>query len=308
MTTTPAPRSAVSRARAVRVRLGAYIVLMKPRVMELLLLTTAPTMILASGGWPDGWQLVATLIGGVASSGSAAAFNMYLDRDMDAVMSRTARRPIVTGEISARAALVFAWVLACIATVWFAAFVNLLAAGLSAAAIFWYVVVYTILLKRRSAQNIVWGGLAGCFPVLIAWAAATGTLAWPPLVLVGVVFLWTPAHYWPLSVKYADDYRRAGVPMLGAVRPPAHVAARVLVYAAATVACSLVLVPVAGMGLVYAITAGVAGAWFIAEAGRNIHAARRNPVNATPIRVFVVSNAYLAILFIAVAIDPLVRS
>lgn len=291
-----------------RDRVRAYIALMKPRVMELLLLTTAPTMILAGSGWPSGWLLGATLLGGAASSGSAAAFNMYLDRDMDAVMSRTRGRPIVTGAISARSALIFAWVLAGFSTIWFAVTVNVLAATLSVAAIFWYVVVYTLILKRRTSQNIVWGGLAGCFPVLIAWAAVTGTLDWPALVLVGVVFLWTPAHYWPLSVKYADDYRRARVPMLGAVRRPAHVAGRVLIYACATVACSLALIPTAGMGLTYMGTALVAGAWFLIEAGRNLRHSRRSGTRAAPIRVFVVSNVYLALLFLAIAADPLVRA
>lgn len=287
-------------------KLRAYIALTKPRVMELLLITTAPTMILAGGAWPGWWPLLATLIGGAASSGSAAAFNMYLDRDMDAVMRRTADRPIVTGAVSPRAALLFAWALAVFSTVWFALVVNVIAALLSVAAIVWYVVIYTMWLKRRSPQNIVWGGLAGCFPVLIAWAAVTGALAWPPVVLLGVVFFWTPAHYWPLSMKYADDYRRAGVPMLGAIRPAVFVAVRVLGYAILTAACSLLLIPVAGMGVVYSVTALGVGAWFVTDAVRTLVAFRRRPESAKPMRVFVTSNMYLALLFIAVAVDPFV--
>ena len=290
-----------------RGRLGAYVALTKPRVMELLLLTTAPTMVLAQGGLPSLWSVGATLVGGAASAGSAAVFNMYLDRDMDAQMSRTSGRPIVTGEISPRAALIFAWSLALFATAWFATLVNVLAASLSALAILWYVVVYTVVLKRRTTQNIVWGGLAGSFPVLIAWASATGTLAWSAVLLFVVVFLWTPAHYWPLSVRYGEDYRRVGVPMLGAVRSPTRVAASVLRYAIATTVCALGLVPLAQMGAVYAAAALLGGAWFVWHAWRYLCAARSaTPENARPMRVFMASNAYLALLFIALAVDTLV--
>lgn len=288
-----------------RDRVSAYVALMKPRVMELLLLTTAPTMILAQEALPDVSRIVVTLVGGAASAGSAAVFNMYFDRDIDARMQRTAGRPIVSGEVSPRAALVFAWLLAAFATAWFALLVNGLAAALSAAAISWYVVVYTLVLKRRTPQNIVWGGLAGCFPVLIAWASVTGTLGWPAAVLFVVVFLWTPAHYWPLSVRHRDDYRRVGVPMLGAVRSSARVAASVLGYAVATVLCALVLVPVAQTGPVYLVTAAVAGAWFVWHCVRYLRRARSG-ADAEPIKVFVASNIYLALLFIAVAADTFV--
>ena len=290
-----------------RGRLGAYVALTNPRVMELLLLTTAPTMVLAHGGLPSLGSVVATLVGGAASAGSAAVFNMYLDRDMDALMSRTSGRPIVTGEISPRAALAFAWSLALFATAWFSVSVNVLAAALSAAAILWYVVVYTMVLKRRTTQNIVWGGLAGSFPVLIAWASATGTLAWPAALLFVVVFLWTPAHYWPLSVRYGDDYRRAGVPMLGAVRSPDRVAASVLWYAVATTVCALGLIPLAQMGMLYSATASMGGAWLVWHAARYLRAARSAaPENARPMRVFVASNVYLALVFIAVAVDTVI--
>lgn len=288
-------------------RLGSYLALTKPRVMELLLLTTAPTTILARGDWPDPLLILATLVGGAASAGSAAVFNMYFDRDIDVLMTRTAGRPIVTGEVSPRSALVFAWVLAAFATVWFTILVNPLAAALSAVAIIWYVVVYTLILKRRTPQNIVWGGLAGCFPVLIAWASVTGTLAWPAVALFLVVFFWTPAHYWPLSVRYRDDYRRAGVPMLGAVRAPERVAVQVLVYAIVTVLCALLLIPIAPMGIVYSAVAAVAGGWFIWNAVRFLVDARtRSQSEARPMRVFVASNVYLGLLFTAVAVDVVI--
>jgi protoheme IX farnesyltransferase len=297
-----------SRRRRARARLRAYTVLIKPRVLELLLVTTAPMMILAARGLPDLWLFVATLIGGAASASAASVFNMYLDRDIDAQMARTSSRPLVTGEITPRAALVFAWLLALGSTAWFAVFVNTTAALLSAFAIFFYSVVYTMLLKRRTTQNIVWGGIAGCFPVLIGWAAVTGSVAPAPLVLFLVVFFWTPAHYWPLSVRYAGDYRRAGVPMLGAVRGLVHVGSRVAAYAVATVATSLVLIPVGGMGLIYTAVAVGAGAWFVGEAVRLLVVSRRaGDREPRPMRVFHASNGYLTLLFVAVAVDPLLH-
>lgn len=293
-----------TRPRRQRGRVGAYLALTKPRVMELLLLTTAPTMILAQGGLPNPVLVVATLVGGAASAGSAAVFNMYIDRDIDVLMTRTSSRPIVTGEISPRNALRFAWLLAAFSTVWFAVIVNPLAATLSVCAIFWYVVVYTMILKRRTTQNIVWGGLAGCFPVPIAWASVTGTLAWPSVALFFVVFFWTPAHYWPLSVRYRDDYRRAGIPMLGAIRAPSRVATAVLGYAFSTVLCSLSLIPLAQMGPVYAVISVLAGGWFLWHALRFVQRARSQPpTDARPMRVFLASNVYLAVLFVAVAVD-----
>ena len=296
------------RPRRPRGRVQAYVTLTKPRVMELLLLTTAPTMVLARGGLPDLASIGITLVGGAASSGSAAVFNMYLDRDLDAQMNRTRNRPIVTGEVSPRAALIFAWVLAVFSTAWFALLVNPLASALSIMAIVWYVVIYTVILKRRTVQNIVWGGLAGCFPVVIAWASETNSVGAPALVLFLVVFFWTPAHYWPLSVRYADDYRRAGVPMLGAVRTPVQVASSVLGYAVATVACALALIPVAGMGAVYSTAATLGGCWFVWHAWRYRSATKSDKAeNARPMRVFAASNVYLAILFMAVAMDTLVR-
>jgi protoheme IX farnesyltransferase len=282
----------------------AYIALTKPRVMELLLVTTIPVMFLAAGGVPSLWLIVATVIGGALSAGSAAAFNCYIDRDIDKVMKRTKNRPLVTGELTPRQAYVFAWILAVVSTGWLLLTTNALTAALSVAAILFYVFIYTLWLKRRTSQNIIWGGIAGCFPVLIGWAAVTDSLTWAPLVLFGVVFLWTPPHYWPLSMKYRDDYASVGVPMLGVVRGRAVVGLQVILYAWATVACSLLLVPIAQMGAVYSATAIGAGGWFIYETHRLYNHAIRHE-NASPMRVFHGSITYLTLLFLAIAIDPL---
>ncbi|AZC13826.1 MULTISPECIES: heme o synthase [unclassified Microbacterium] len=282
----------------------AYIALTKPRVLELLLVTTVPVMILAQNGLPNLWLVLATVIGGSLSAGSAAAFNMYLDRDIDAHMQRTENRPLVTGEVTPRGALVFAWSLAVASTLWLLLTTNPLAAGLSAGAIFFYVVVYTMILKRRTEQNIVWGGIAGCFPVLIGWTAVTGSLSWTPFVLFLLVFLWTPPHYWPLSMKYRGDYAEVDVPMLGATRTGSQVGLQVILYAWATVACSLLLIPVAGMGLVYTVSAVVFGGWFIYESHRLYNRAVRG-TEPRPMRVFHASISYLTLLFVAIAVDPL---
>ncbi|KZE90745.1 heme o synthase [Microbacterium sp. TNHR37B] len=282
----------------------AYVQLTKPRVLELLLVTTVPVMILAQNGLPDLWLVLATVIGGSLSAGSAAAFNMYLDRDIDAHMQRTENRPLVTGEVSPRGALVFAWTLAIASTAWLLLATNWLAAALSAFAIFFYVVVYTIILKRRTEQNIVWGGIAGCFPVLIGWSAVTGSLSWTPFILFLLVFLWTPPHYWPLSMKYKGDYADVDVPMLGATRGGTQVGLQVILYAWATVASSLLLIPVAPMGIVYTVSALVFGGWFIVESHVLYNRAVRGE-QARPMRVFHASITYLTLLFVAIAIDPL---
>ena len=296
--------------RAARERPGfarkarAYVALTKPRVIELLLVTTAPVMVLAQNGIPNLWLVVATLIGGSLSAGSAGAFNCYIDRDIDRVMERTKNRPLVTGELSDREALVFAWLVGIASIVWLAVTTNLLAAALSAAAIFFYVVVYTLWLKRRTAQNIVWGGIAGCFPVLIGWAAVTGSLNWAPVILFFVVFLWTPPHYWPLSMRYRADYASVNVPMLAVVRGRTLVGLQVVLYAWATVACSLLLIPVASMGILYTVVAVAAGGWFIIESHRLYSTAIRHD-EVKPMRVFHSSISYLTLLFIAVGVDPL---
>jgi protoheme IX farnesyltransferase len=287
-----------------RRKLKAYISLTKPRVVELLLVTTVPTMILAANGIPNLWLVLATVIGGYMSAGSAGAFNCYIDRDIDRVMKRTRKRPLVTGELSDREAIVFAWALGVASILVLGFFANWVAAGLSLVAILLYVVFYTLILKRRTPQNIVWGGVAGCMPVLIGWAAVTGSLDWAPFILFGVIFLWTPPHYWPLSMKYRSDYKEAGVPMLAVVRGRAAVGLQVILYAWAMVACSLLLIPVAHMGLFYTAIALVAGGWFLYESHRLYNLAIRHE-NVSPMRVFHGSIAYLTLIFLAVAIDPL---
>lgn len=296
--------SARSGTRSIGRTLNAYLALTKPRVIELLLVVTAPTMILAQNGIPSLWLVLATLIGGALSAGSAGAFNCYIDRDIDRVMNRTQGRPLVTGELTDRQALVFAWALGVASIAWLWIFTNWLAAALSLAAILLYVVFYTIILKRRTSQNIVWGGAAGCMPVLIGWAAVTGDLAWPPIILFAIIFLWTPPHYWPLSMKYRADYQAAGVPMLAVIRGRAQVGLQVILYAWATLACSLLLIPIANMGLLYSLVALATGTWFIYETHRLYNLAiRHEPVS--PMRVFHGSITYLTLLFVAIAIDPL---
>ncbi|MGX9347952.1 heme o synthase [Microbacterium sp. KNMS] len=307
MSTTIVDSDRTSRQRLGR-KIRAYVALTKPRVLELLLVSTVPVMFLAADGVPNLWLVLATVIGGSLSAGSAAAFNMYIDRDIDAHMARTENRPIVTGEISPRSALVFAWTLAIVSTVWFLATTNLLTASLSAFAIFFYVVIYTMILKRRTEQNIVWGGIAGCFPVLIGWAAVTNGLDWAPFILFALVFLWTPPHYWPLSIKYAVDYENTDVPMLGATRSGSQVGLQIILYAWATVACSLLLIPVAGMGLVYSVSALVFGGWFIYESHRLYNRTvleQDGESRPRPMRVFHASITYLTLVFVAVAVDPL---
>lgn len=304
MNSTVVDRQADNRSTGVIRTIKAYIALTKPRVIELLLLTTAPVMILANQGIPSLWLIFATLFGGALSAGSAGVFNCYCDRDIDRVMNRTMNRPLVTGEISSRNALIFAWSLGVVAIFWLGFTVNWLCAILSLAAILFYVLVYTLVLKRRTAQNIIWGGAAGCMPVLIGWSAVTPPVSWAPWVLFGVIFLWTPAHYWPLSMKYRDDYHRAGVPMLPVIRGKVFVGVQTVLYAWATVACSLLLVLLAPMGYLYLVVAILAGCWFIYEAQR-LSAATFREENVQPMRVFHASISYLTVLFLAVALDPL---
>ena len=289
---------------AVARKAKAYLALTKPRIIELLLVTTAPVMILAAGGIPNLWLFLWTIIGGALSAGSAGAFNCYIDRDIDRVMKRTSGRPLVTGELSDREALAFSWITGIVSTAWLGLLVNWLAAALSVIAIIFYVLGYTLVLKRRTSQNIIWGGLAGCFPVLIGWAAVTGSLSWTPVILFGVVFLWTPPHYWPLSMRYRADYASVKVPMLAVVRGRTQVGLQVVLYAWATVVCSLLLIPVAPMGVLYSVVAVVAGGWFIYESHRLYSNAIRH-AEGKPMRVFSASITYLTVLFLAVGIDPL---
>jgi protoheme IX farnesyltransferase len=303
MTATAEAPAKVGRIGPIR-KAKAYLALTKPRVIELLLVTTAPVMVLAANGIPNLWLVLATLFGGALSAASANSFNCYLDRDIDAVMHRTKARPLVTGELSPREALVFAFVTGIGSIVWLWAFTNWLAAVLSLTAILFYVLVYTLILKRRTPQNIVWGGAAGCMPVLIGWAAVTGSLSWAPVILFGIVFLWTPPHYWPLSMRYRDDYASVSVPMLAVVRGRTVVGLQVVLYAWATVACSLLLIPVAGMGILYTVVAIAAGGWFVVEAHR-LYAAAIREGDVKPMRVFHASITYLTLVFLAVGIDPL---
>jgi len=282
----------------------SYIALTKPRVIELLLVTTVPVMVLAERGIPNLWLVVATVVGGALSAGSANAYNMFIDRDIDEHMGRTSARPLVTGEISGPAALIFASALGVGSVMWLWAFTTPLAALLSLAAILFYVFVYTLWLKRRSEQNIIWGGIAGCFPVLIGWSAVTGSLSLEAWILFLVVFLWTPPHYWPLSMKYRDDYARVDVPMLAVVREAPAVGLQVILYAWATVAASLLLVPVAPMGVLYTVVALGAGGWFLYESHRLYQRSLRGD-ELSPMRVFNSSISYLTLLFVAVGIDPL---
>ena len=290
-----------------RETVGVYVALTKPRIIELLLVTTVPVMFLAERGIPSLWLIVATLIGGYLSAGAANTFNMVYDRDIDAKMNRTSNRPLVTGLVSVRAAMIFGAVLTVLSTVWFAVFVNVLSAVLSVAAILLYAVGYTILLKRHTSQNIVWGGIAGCMPVLIGWAAVTGTIGWPAVILFLVIFWWTPPHYWPLSLAFKDDYANAEVPMLPVEKPATHVTLQIVVYSWAMVLTSLALIPVAPMGWVYAVVAVLSGGLFIAEAHRLRRASARGESQSVlkPMRLFHYSISYVTLLFLAVAIDPL---
>ncbi|MBR7742224.1 heme o synthase [Phycicoccus sp. BSK3Z-2] len=290
-----------------RSRVAAFVALTKPRIIELLLVTTVPVMFLAERGVPSLWLLAATLVGGVLSAGAANTFNSVYDRDIDGLMHRTSTRPMVTGEVGVREALVFGGVLTVVSTVWFALVVNVVSALLSLAAIALYAVFYTVLLKRRTAQNIVWGGVAGCMPTLIGWSAVTGTVGWPAVVLFLVIFFWTPPHYWPLSMAFRDDYASAEVPMLPVERGPVAVGRQVVLYSWVMVATSLVLVPVAGMGWVYTAAAVAAGVLFVAEAHRLLGAAKRGVTGHAlkPMRLFHYSITYVTVVFLAVAVDPL---
>lgn len=305
----PSARISASPTRGWKRTVSVYVALTKPRIIELLLVTTVPVMFLAERGIPSLWLIVATLVGGTLSAGAANTFNCVYDRDIDAEMHRTSNRPMVTGEITPRNGLVFGAVLTALSTVWFATVVNALSAALSLGAIVMYAVGYTMILKRRTAQNIVWGGAAGCMPVLIGWAAVTNRVSWSAVILFLVIFFWTPPHYWPLSMRFKDDYAAAHVPMLPVVEKFVVVARQIVAYSWAMVAASLLLVPVADMGWVYLVTAVVTGALFIAEAHRLQRAAKagEGPSVLRPMRLFHFSISYVAILFLGVAVDPLVH-
>ena len=289
---------------------AAYVGLTKPRVIELLLLTTVPVMFFAARGVPPLGLVVATVVGGTFSAGSASVFNCVYDRDIDEQMRRTRRRALPRHIVSPRAALVFGTVLGVLSVVVLAVWVNTLSAVLAVVAEAFYVFVYTMLLKRRTTQNIVWGGLAGCFPALIGWTAVSGELAWTPVVLFAVVFFWTPPHTWALALRYREDYANVDVPMLPVVASAHAVARQVVVYSWVMVATSLLLWPVAGTGPVYPAAAVLLGAVFLLEAHRMLGRARGSEELSVinPMRLFHASNLYLSLLFVAVALDPLLLS
>jgi len=292
--------------RPVRLVARSLFLLTKPRIIELLLVTTVPTMLLARRGLPSPWLIALTLLGGGLAAASANTLNCYIDRDIDALMKRTARRPLVAkgtkAPIKPGEALASGIVLGIASTLVLGLAVNWLAAALADGAILFYVFVYTLGLKRRTASNIVIGGAAGCFPVLVGWAAVTGTVSLPAVVLFAVIFLWTPPHFWALAMRFRDDYAAASVPMLPVVAPAATVVRKILLYSYAMVAATLALVPYAGW--LYGCCAAGLGAWFLAEAHRlrGRVAAGGSPA---PMRLFHLSIAYLTLLFGAIAVTAL---
>lgn len=285
-------------------RIGAYLALTKPRIIELLLVTTVPAMVVAAEGLPDGTVAIATIVGGALAAGSANAFNSYIDRDIDAVMARTRARPMARHAISERNAVVFGAVLGLLAISTMLVWTNLLAAALTFGAIAFYVVIYTVILKRRTASNIVWGGAAGCFPVLIGWAAVTNSLAWSAIWMFLIVFFWTPPHYWPLAMRYRAEYEAAGVPMLPVVASVRVVANRIVAYALVMIAVSIALAFAGPLGPLYLSTAIITGVAFLAESiALRVRALRGD--DPRPMRLFHGSITYLAVLFLAMCVDVL---
>ncbi|GAA2074964.1 heme o synthase [Aeromicrobium tamlense] len=286
----------------------AYVALTKPRIIELLLLTTVPVMFLAQKGVPDLWLVVATLIGGSLSAGSANALNCVVDADIDQKMRRTSRRPLPRHQVGTQDALRFGLVLGVLSTLWLGLTVNWLSSALALAANVFYVVGYTMILKRRTTQNIVWGGAAGCFPPLIGWTAVTNELAWTPVLLFLVVFFWTPPHFWALAMRYREDYAAAEVPMLPSVTTSAEVGRQIVRYTWATVLTSVLVWPVADTGWFYPSIAILLGIVFLLEAYDLRSRARETEELSVikPMRLFHFSNAYLALLFVAAAIDPFI--
>ena len=287
-----------------RNRLGAYIALTKPRIIELLLVTTVPTMIVAERGLPSPWLIAATVIGGTLAAGGANAINMYVDRDIDKVMDRTKRRPIAAGVIEPRSALTFAVAIEVVAFVFLWSAVNLLSAALAVAACLFYVFVYTLWLKRSSSHNIVVGGAAGAVPVLIGWTAVTNRLDWAPIVLFGVIFYWTPPHFWALAIRYREDYAKVDVPMLPVVASFRTTARRILLYTLLLVGLTVLFAPVAGMGDIYLVSALGLGAVFTYLAVKLL----RDNSPAMAMRLFTWSISYITLLFGAIAVDQLIRS
>jgi protoheme IX farnesyltransferase len=304
-----APALPGRRAKWSRSTVGAYIALTKPRIIELLLVTTLPTMVVAQRGVPPIWLMAATLAGGALAAGGANAINMVVDRDIDRLMNRTKNRPLVTGAMTPTAALVFALALevAAFVELWLA--VNLLSAVLAISATLFYVFVYTLWLKRRSTQNIVIGGAAGAVPVLVGWAAVTNSLSWAPVVLFAIIFIWTPPHFWSLAVRYKEDYRAADVPMLPVVASMKRTTTQIVYYTVALVAVSFLFGPVAHLGWIYMISAAVLGAGFLYLVTRLWGLAQSDKATGREaMRVFGYSITYLTVLFVAMAGDVLIRN
>ena len=306
-------------APVTRSKAAAYLALTKPRIIELLLVTTVPTQIVAERGLPSLWLVVCTVLGGALAAGGAHAVNMYVDRDIDRIMERTQNRPLVTGEIEPRNALVFAVVLEVVAFFVLWATVNLLSAVLAVSACLFYVFVYTLWLKRTSSHNIVIGGAAGAVPVLIGWSSVTGSLGWAPVVLFAIIVIWTPPHFWALAIKYRDEYSAAEVPMLPAVVSLHTTAVRIIGYSVALWALTLLFSPVAGMGHLYlgaALVLGGVFTWYALRlrAGSDpvqvgaVGSAGDVALQATAMRTFTWSITYITLLFGAMALDQLLRS
>jgi heme o synthase len=284
----------------VNTTLLAYLALTKPRVIELLLVTAIPAMLLADRGTVNPLLVLNTLVGGMLAAGGANTLNCVADADIDKMMKRTARRPLARAVVPTRNALVFGLALSIASFFWLWCTTNLLSGLLAVATIAFYVFVYTLLLKRRTSQNVVWGGAAGCMPVMIAWSAVTGTIGWPALLMFAIIFFWTPPHTWALAMRYKDDYKAAGVPMLPAVATERQVTRQILVYTWLTVAATLALALAAGW--LYAAVAAVAGVWFLAMA-HQLYAGVRRGEPVKPLRLFLQSNNYLAVVFCALALD-----
>ncbi len=283
--------------------IGAYVALTKPRIIELLLITTVPVMIVAYQGIPSVWLMVATVIGGTLAAGGANAVNMWVDRDIDAVMHRTRNRPLVTGAMTPNAALIFAVAIEVFAFVWLWTLVNLLSALLALAACLFYVFIYTLWLKRTSRQNIVIGGAAGAAPVLIGWSAVTNSVSISAIALFGVVFFWTPPHFWALAIRYSDDYSSVDVPMLPSVSSLRNTTNQMLAHTVAMVACSLLFGFTESMGIIYWVGAVVSGGAFL---GLNIRVCRTGAATDA-MKLFHYSITYLTFLFVVMAVDILVR-
>jgi protoheme IX farnesyltransferase len=285
----------------------SYVSLTKPRIIELLLVTTVPTMFLASNGWPNWYLVLATLIGGALAAGGANALNNVVDRDIDALMDRTAHRPLVTGKVSVRGALALGIILSLLSVIWLVSQVNTLSALFAASAIVFYVCVYTLLLKRRTSSNIVWGGAAGCFPVLIGWAAVTNSISLAPIVLFLIVFWWTPPHYWPLSMQYRKDYENAGIPMLPVVADRKKVANQIAIYSWIMVATTFALPLVSELSIVYLVGAVVLNAIFMREVYALKNRAQSDDLDINPMKLFHWSITWLALLFFLIGLDPLLN-